>query len=189
MPISTFLDVKCPSIRLTGEIDMPLCFALIDEMKLLHDYYQFRTIELQIDSPGGSAEALRHLVMSIQDWRQGNGRVLRTLALNQVCSAAALLLSFGTIGHRYAMESSRLLYHPARTVFTQGTVQTVAQLHMTSQNLEECDTKFLDLLAEHVCGGSRELNAYRRKLKRLFDKERFIEPAEAKTLRLIDEVV
>jgi ATP-dependent protease ClpP protease subunit len=189
MPIATFLDTSCPSIRITGDIDMPLCFVLIDEMKLLHDYYQFRTIELQIDSPGGSADALRYLVTSIADWRQGNGRVLKTLALNRVCSAAAILLSFGTMGHRRALASSRLLYHPVRTVFPQGTVHTVAQLRMTSMDLEDCDSKFLDLLAEHVCRRSNMVDPYKRRLKRLFETERYIEPGEAKRMKLIDEVV
>jgi len=168
---------------------MPVCYALIDEMKLLHDYYQFRTIELQIDSPGGSAEALHHIVLSTREWSKGNGRVLRTVALNQACSAAAILLSFGTVGHRQAMSSSRLLYHAIRTVFTQNTVQTVAQLRMMSRNLEEWDGKFLDLLSEHVCTSEKDRASYRRMLKRLFQKERFIDAEEAKTFGLIDKVV
>jgi ATP-dependent Clp protease protease subunit len=189
MSITTLLDVACPSIRLTGEIDMPACYALIDEMKLLHDYYRFRTIELQIDSPGGSADALGYLVLSLRDWREGNGRTLKTVALNQACSAAALLLSLGTMGHRQASPASRLLYHPMRTEFSQGTVRTGAQLRMTSRLIEEWDGKFLDMLASHVCREESERPAYRRKLKRLFQKERFIEPNEAVSYCLIDKVV
>ncbi len=183
------LDVKCPSIRLTGDIDMPVCYALIDELKLLREYYQFRTIELQIDSPGGSAEALHHMLLSMRDWTQGNGRVLKTVALSQACSAAALLLSFGTIGHRRAMASSRLLYHPMRTVFNQNTVQTVSQLKMMSRHMEEWDGRFLDMLAEHVHTCPDERAAYRRRMKRLFKKEIFLDAQEAVALRLIDGVM
>jgi ATP-dependent protease ClpP protease subunit len=189
MPITTLLDATCPVIRLTGEIDMPVCYALIDEMKLLHDYYQFRTIELQIDSPGGSADALHHIVISMRDWSNGNGRVLKTVALNQACSAAAMLLSFGTVGHRHAMQSSKLLYHAIRTVFTQNTVQTVSQLRMTSRNLEEWDGKFLDMLSKHSCPAEKETGSYKRMLKRLLQKEKYIDAAQAKSMGLIDKVV
>jgi ATP-dependent protease ClpP protease subunit len=189
MPITTLLDATSPVIRLTGDIDMQVCYALIDEMKLLHDYYQFRTVELQIDSPGGSADALHHIVLSMRDWSQGNGRVLRTVALNQACSAAAMLLSFGTVGHRHALATSRLLYHPIRSVFTQHTVQTVSQLRMMSRNLEEWDGKFLDMLSEHACAAGKDRAAYRRMLKWLFQKEKFINAEQAKALSLIDVVV
>lgn len=60
--------------------------------------YQFRIIDLHIDSPGGSADALHYLVHALDPWRRGEGRVLRTFGVNEVASAAALLLSFGTVG-------------------------------------------------------------------------------------------
>ena len=47
--LTTMLDIA--TIRLTGEIDMAAAFGLIDELRLLTDYYQFRTVTLEIDSP------------------------------------------------------------------------------------------------------------------------------------------
>jgi ATP-dependent protease ClpP protease subunit len=112
MPIATTLERSVAVIRLTGEIEMPVSYALLDELKLLHNYYQFRTVELQIDGLGGNADALHHLVQSLSAWRKGEGRILRTLGLNEVASAAALLLSFGTLGHRCLFAHSRVLCHP-----------------------------------------------------------------------------
>jgi ATP-dependent Clp protease, protease subunit len=189
MPLTTLLDATCPVIRLTGDIDMPVCYALIDELKLLHDYYQFRKVELQIDSPGGSADALHQMVISMRDWSKGNERILKTVALNQACSAAAMLLSFGTVGHRHAMSTSRLLYHEVRSVTPQNTVQTIAQLRMMGRNLEEFHGKFLNMLSEHCCAPGKDVAAYRRSLKKLFQKEKFIDAEEAKAFSLIDRVV
>jgi ATP-dependent protease ClpP protease subunit len=188
MPITTLLDAHCPSIRLTGEIDMTVGYALIDEIKLLRSYYQFRTVELQIDSPGGSAEALQYIVLSMQEWRRGKGHVLRTVALNEVCSAAAIMLSLGTVGHRVASAHSRLLYHPARSTTLSGVTQTVPQLRVVGRRLEHWNKYSMNLLIEHVAG-SEDATEYRKRLNKLFRQERFISGAEACEFRLIDRVV
>jgi ATP-dependent protease ClpP protease subunit len=195
MPIATTLDAKAPMIRLTGEIDMPVSYALLDEIKLLHDYYQFRTIDLHIDSPGGSADALHYLVHALDPWRKGEGRVLRTFGVNEVASAAALLLSFGTVGYRTASSRSRLLYHSVRSVQRENSMQTVAQLRVATRRLEHWDHCFVDLLVEHTlaCGtlqsrDGAEAASYRKKLSRLMRKEKFITPEQALELKLIDRI-
>lgn len=190
MPIVTTLDAKAPMIRLTGEIDMPVSYALLDEIKLLHGYYQFRTIDLHIDSPGGSADALHYLVHALDPWRKGEGRVLRTFGVNEVASAAALLLSFGTVGYRTASSRSRLLYHPVRTVQRENSMQTVAQLRSATRRLEHWDKCFVDLLVKHTLQSNDATDAasYRKKLSRLIRQERYITPQQAVELKLIDRV-
>ncbi len=188
MPISTSLAAHAPMIRLTGDIDMPVSYALLDEIKLLHDYYQFRTIDLHIDSPGGSADALYYLVHALEPWRKGDGRVLRTFGVNEVASAAALLLSFGTIGYRTASSRSRLLYHSVRSIQHENSMQTVAQLRVTTRRLARWDTCFVDLLAEHTFKEGSDTAGYRKKLFRLFSKEKYISPQQAVELNLIDRI-
>ncbi len=188
MPIVTTLDTKAPKIRLTGEIEMPVSYALIDELKILHDYYQFRVIDLHIDSPGGSADALHYLVHALEPWRRGEGRVLRTFGINEVASAAALLLSFGTVGHRTASSRSRLLYHSVRTVQHENTMQTVAQLRVVTRRLERWDECFVDLLVRHTMKDVGDVAGYRRKLFRLMGKDKYISPQQAVELNLIDGI-
>src|SRR5262249_21951819 len=154
--------------------------------KLLHGYYQFRTIDLHIDSPGGDADALRYVVHSLDPWRKGEGRVLRTFGLNQAASAAAMLLSLGTLGHRFAFWRCRLLYHSVRNVQMANAAHTAAQLHVVKRRLEGWDKWFVDLLSEHT-GGSDGVS-YRRKILRLLHQDKFISPEEALQLKLIDRV-
>jgi len=188
MPLTTILETGIPSIRLTGSIDMPIAYALLDELKLLRDYYQFRTVELQIDSPGGDVSALHHLVQSLGSWRDGS--VLRTVGLHEICSAAAILLSFGTVGHRSASSHSRLLYHHVRTSFKEDEQQTMVQLRARERRLGHWDRFVLDGLVEHIsCSVDvGEKDTYRRKLKRLFQQEKFISAEQAVGLKLIDRV-
>jgi len=192
MPISTSLAARAPMIRLTGEIDMPVSYALLDEIKLLHDYYQFRTIDLHIDSPGGSADALHYLVHALDPWRRGEGRVLRTFGVNEVASAAALLLSFGTMGYRTASSRSRLLYHSVRSIQRENTTQTVAQMRVATRMLAHWDHRFVDLLVEHTlaedAADAAGRLAYHRKLSRLMRKEKYISPEQAMEFKLIDRI-
>ena len=191
MPLSTSLDASRPVIRLTGDIEMPVAYALVDEVTLLHDYYRFRSVELHIDSPGGSADALHYLVHALEPWSRGEGRILRTLGMNEVASAAAMLLSFGTVGHRAASKRTRLLYHTVRSVQRENTPHTVAQLKVVTRRLEHWDRMFVDLLAEHAlpgCSGA-EAVSFRAKLKRLMRRETFIAPELAREMKLIDRIV
>jgi len=187
MPITTMMNSDCPVIRLTGSIDMPVGYALLDEIKLLHDYYQFRTIELEIDSPGGDVDALHYIVQALAPWIRGEGRVLKTRALNQAASAGAMLLSFGTLGHRAASPHSRLLYHNMRTSFADGSSHTLAQLKAREKSLGVWERRFIDLLVEHVGHGQNKA-AYRKRLGRLINQERYITASVAHELRLIDKV-
>jgi ATP-dependent protease ClpP protease subunit len=188
MPITTMLDAAIPVIRLTGEIEMPVSYALIDEIKLLHGYYQFRTIDLHIDSLGGNADALHFLVHALASWRKGEGRVLRTFAINEAASAAAMLLSFGTLGHRTASKRSRLLYHPVRSIQRENSAHTVAQLRVVTRRLERWDHWFVDLLAEHTLKETDDAANYRRRLTRLMRQEKFISPEQALEFKLIDRI-
>jgi ATP-dependent protease ClpP protease subunit len=189
MPIATTLDAAVPVIRLTGEIEMAVAYSLLDEIKLLHDYYQFRTIDLHLDSPGGSADALYYLAHALSPWRKGEGRVLRTFGMNEVASAAAMLLSLGTLGYRTASKRSRLLYHSVRSVQQQNTSQTATQLLVVKRRLERWDHWFVDLLTEHTLRrGEGDSVLYRRKIARLMRQEKFISPEQAVELKLIDRV-
>jgi ATP-dependent Clp protease, protease subunit len=189
MPLLTMLDSHCPSIRLTGEIDMALALALLDELVLLYGYYQFRTVELQIHSPGGDTAALHFLVQELEPWRKAEDRTLKTVGVGEVASAAAMLLSFGSAGHRSALKQTRLLYHPVRTVYMAGVAQTGSQLRAATRRLERWDKYFVDLMAEHIAGADEEERALcRKKLKRLFGQEKFISAEEACQMKLIDSV-
>ena len=191
MPITTTLDASAPVIRLTGEIDLGLSYALLDEINLLHDYYQFRDVSLHIDSLGGSADALHLLVHALEPWSRGEGRVLRTFGLNQVASAAAMLLSFGTVGYRTASRNSRLLYHSVRAIPQANSMHTVTQLRVATRSLEHWDKRFVDLLVGHTLQTKdvSETAVYRRKLARLMRRDRVISPEQARDMRLIDRVV
>src|SRR2546428_13721451 len=67
-----------------------------------------RDILMYINSPGGSFTSL----MAIYDTMQFVRPDIQTYCLGQAASAAAVLLSAGTPGKRFALPNSRILIHP-----------------------------------------------------------------------------
>ena len=87
-------------------------YSLIDNIELALTYYQ-TPVEIRIHSPGGDAQSLRYFASRISEWRK-SGMYIGTVAMAECASAAALMLSLGTLGFRRASYSSRLLYHRPR---------------------------------------------------------------------------
>ena len=88
-----------------------------------------RDILMYINSPGGSFTSL----MAIYDTMQFVRPDIQTYCLGQAASAAAVLLSAGTPGKRYALPNSRVLIHqPA----TEGTYGQVSDLEIQANEIQ-----------------------------------------------------
>ena len=140
-------------IRLKGPVESESIIWLCDEIDLAVDYYNYRRVDIQIDSPGGEIAALDYFMTRLSDWRQVEGLVLGTLALTRAASAAAMILSLGSIGHRRAYPSAQLLYHDSRIMSGEGTVWTRQSLDRHRHALAETDARLTRALAAHVMAG------------------------------------
>jgi ATP-dependent protease ClpP protease subunit len=138
-------------------------------------YFNYDTIELCIHSPGGSVAALKYFNACRERW-ENKGIRLRTIALNEACSAAAFMLSCGTLGERVAKSHSTLVYHFGRlsseNVFGHMQSQTGGQL--TAKRSKQAVDKLLSLqrmmvnedeyllgyLFQHIFGDARKANAW-----------------------------
>jgi ATP-dependent protease ClpP protease subunit len=122
--------------------------ALCDEINLAIDYYQYQRFILQIDSVGGSATALEYYLQQLVRWRQRNV-CIGTQALTRAYSAAAIMLSLGDIGHRWAYSTSRLLYHNPRVV-TEGSAIDAHRLIDMYRELTLVNDHMVNQLASHI---------------------------------------
>lgn len=142
-------------IRLQGPIENESVFQLCDEINLAVDYYHYRKIEIELDSPGGSVDSLEYYLGHLARWRK-NRIAVSTLAMTKVASAAAIILSMGDIGKRRAYPSSQILYHDSR-IFGSGEIGwTKAQLETQRAQLEETDNRLMTHLIQHVYAKVKE---------------------------------
>lgn len=126
-------------------------------LDLLHQglgYYCYNHITLRINSAGGEADALLHFIGELKRVRQqrlseGRPFILETEASIMCCSAAAIMLSLGTLGYRTVRQDSKLLYHTSRSTM-QGNQYTGDRLDELSRNHKILDRRILIEILRHI---------------------------------------
>ena len=133
-----------------------------------------RDIMLYINSPGGSFTALTAIYDTMQFVRPD----IMTICLGQAASAAAIILTGGTKGKRYALENSRILLHqPSSEGGGQGSdIEIQAAEIMRMRGLLET------MLATH---SSRSVE----QIAKDIDRDKILTAAEAVEWGLIDQVL
>ena len=134
-----------------------------------------RDILVYINSPGGSFTSL----MAIYDTMQFVRPDIQTYCLGQAASAAAVLLSAGTPGKRYALPNSRVLIHqPA----TEGTYGQVSDLEIQANEIQRVRRQMEVILAKHTKKDPDQIRAD-------IERDKILTAEEAKAYGIIDEVL
>ncbi len=136
-------------IRLNDDIDAQSIFSLCDEVELAADYYHYSFVDIHINSQGGSVPALEYFLTQMHQWRRRHNLTIGTLAISQVASAAAVILSLGDVGYRRAYPSAEILYHNAR-IATPNAFLTRSALQVLSKQVGKLDERMLNEVVEHV---------------------------------------
>lgn len=137
-------------IRFSGEVNADRVFSLCDEIDLAVQYYCYPSVRIEIDSPGGELNSLRHYIARLRDWRRQGARI-ETLALTRCSSAAAYMLSLGDVGCRMAMPRTTLLYHNTRL---SGSTEPLTSDHLgrLKEQLTQADAELTVELLRHLHG-------------------------------------
>ncbi|HBF13619.1 MAG TPA: ATP-dependent Clp endopeptidase proteolytic subunit ClpP [Deltaproteobacteria bacterium] len=155
-------------------IDDNVANLLIAQLLFLESDDPEKDIFIYINSPGGSVTA----GLAIYDTMQYIRPDVATFCMGQCASMAALLLSAGTIGKRYALPHSRILIHqPLGGVQGQAT-----DIDIQAKEILRLKEALNQILAKHT----------KQSIKRIqMDTERdyFMSGPEAKEYGIIDEVV
>lgn len=118
---------------------------LIDAIDNAFNYFNYDGIELVLQSPGGSIVSMQILLDKFKKY-QNEGKVLATKGYIDVASAAAIILSAGTIGERSADKYCRILHHNSRVCGKNMTI-TSEDAKKYSEELDLYDKEFIKLLA------------------------------------------
>ncbi|WP_424184809.1 ATP-dependent Clp protease proteolytic subunit [Actinokineospora sp. G85] len=134
-----------------------------------------RDITMYINSPGGSFTSL----MAIYDTMQYVRPDVATFCLGQAASAAAVLLSAGTKGKRFALPNARVLIHQPST---EGVYGQVSDLEIQAAEIQRIRDQLDTTLAQHT-GKSVE------QVRQDTERDKILTAAEAKEYGIIDEVL
>jgi ATP-dependent Clp protease protease subunit len=134
-----------------------------------------RDIIMYINSPGGSFTSL----MAIYDTMQFARPDVQTYCLGQAASAAAVLLSAGTPGKRFALPNSRILIHQPSM---EGAYGQVSDLEIQANEIQRVRRLMETTLARHTNKSPDEVRAD-------IERDKILTADEAKEYGIVDEVL
>ena len=161
-------------IFLGTPIDDMIANNLCAQVLFLESENPDREINLYINSPGGDITAL----FAIYDTMQFVKNDISTFCYGQAASAAAVLLSAGTPGKRFALPHARILIHQPYG----GAAGQAADIEIQAKEILRMRDLLDEMLAHHT-GQSIE------KVKNDTDRDFIMSADEAKLYGIVDEVI
>ncbi|KXK00293.1 MAG: ATP-dependent Clp protease proteolytic subunit ClpP [Acidobacteria bacterium OLB17] len=155
-------------------IDDQIANLLVAQLLFLEAEDPERDINLYINSPGGSITA----GMAIYDTMQFIKNDVTTICVGQCASMAALLLTAGTKGKRFALPHSRILIHQP----SGGAQGQATDVRIMAEEILRMREMTSQLIAHHT-GQTFE------QVEKDVERDRILNPLQAKEYGLIDEVI
>ena len=161
-------------VFITGPISYEMSTVVIAQLLFLEAENPDKSISVYINSPGGMVTS----GLAIYDTNQYIRPKISTMCVGQAASMGSLLLSSGAKGHRFSLPNARIMVHQPSGGF-QGQATDI-EIHAK----EILDLK--DRL-NHIYG--KHTGQSVKKISEMLERDKFLNPIEAKELGLIDEIV
>jgi ATP-dependent Clp protease protease subunit len=161
-------------VLLGTPIDDHVANLMIAEFLYLQSEDPKKDIEFYINSPGGTVTA----GMAIYDTIHMLSCDVKTFCVGQAASMAAVLLSAGTKGKRYALPNARIMIHQPLG----GTEGSATDISIHAREILRVRQSLNEILAHHT-GQSVE------KVEKDTDRDYFMSAEEAREYGVVDEVL
>jgi ATP-dependent Clp protease protease subunit len=156
-------------------IDDVVANLVVAQMLFLESEDPDREISLYINSPGGSVTA----GMAIYDTMQFVRCPVTTFCIGQCASMAAVLLTAGTKGRRFALPNSRILIHQPHAGGISG---QASDIKIAAEEILRLRERINEILAYHT-GKPVE------QIEKDVDRDRIMSAMQAKEYGIIDQVI
>lgn len=150
--------------------------AVIAQLLFLESQDPSKDIQLYINSPGGAVSA----TLAIYDTIQHIKPDVKTICVGLAASGAAILLSSGTKGKRYALPNSEIMIHQVIGMIPES---TAVEIELTAKHIVKLKDKLNRIIAVHTGQILEKIES---------DTERgdfYMDAKEAKDYGLIDEII
>lgn len=162
-------------IFLGGPITDPLANAIIAQLLFLESQDEKRDIKIYINSPGGSVPA----TLAIYDTMQYVKSDVSTICVGMAASGAALLLSAGAKGKRFALSNSEIMIHQ---VMAGGIEGQAVEIEISARHIIRLKDRLNQILAKH---SGKPLD----QVEKDTDRDYYMTSDEARKYGLIDEII
>lgn len=155
-------------------IDDNIANLIVAQLLFLQSEDEKKEIKFYINSPGGSVTA----GLAIYDTLQHVKPDIATICIGQAASMAAVLLSAGTKGKRFALPNSRIMIHQIMG----GAEGQASDVEIQANEMLRLKKKLNEILVNHT------RQTYD-KIDRDTDRDFFMSPEDAKKYGLIDKIL
>jgi ATP-dependent Clp protease protease subunit len=162
-------------VFLGGTINDAVANIVIAQMLFLDHREPNKEMVMYINSPGGEVTA----ALAIYDTMQFVKSPVSTICIGLAASAAAVILSAGTKGKRFALPNSEIMIHQ---VAMEGVGGQATEIEITAKEILKIKARLNDVLSKHT-GQSLK------KIEKDTDRDYFMSADEAKKYGLIDEII
>lgn len=161
-------------IFLGSPIDDNVANLVVAQLLFLQSEDEKKDIRFYINSPGGSVTS----GLAIYDTMQHVKPDIATICIGQAASMAAVLLSAGAKGKRFALPNSRIMIHQIMG----GAEGQASDVEIQAREMLRLKKRLNEMLVEHT---KQPYN----KIDKDTDRDYFMSPEEAKKYGLIDKIV
>ena len=161
-------------VLLSGEVNDESANLIVAQLLFLQAQDPKKTINMYINSPGGSVTA----GLAIYDTMQFISCPVATYCIGQAASMGAVLLTAGAKGKRFALPNARIMIHQPWG----GAEGKASDIEITAREILRLKEKLNEILAKH--SGKKMADVVRDT-----DRDYFMGAEEAKSWGLIDEVL
>ena len=161
-------------VFITGGVGDEMATVIIAQLLFLEAENPDKPISMYINSPGGIVSS----GLAIYDTIQYIKPQVSTMCVGQAASMGSLLLAAGEKGKRFALPNSRIMVHQPSGGF-QGQATDI-EIHAK---------EILDLKSRLNTIYSKHTGQSVKKIGEMLERDKFLNPDEAKNLGLIDEIV
>lgn len=137
-------------LSINGVISEETALEFERRLESLFDYYQYRSLQVDINSPGGSHSGLFHILFVMSRARK-QGLRIHCKSTFLAASAGALLLALGEVGSRTVHCYTTVLFHYCRAQNLPQVTADSAQ-HI-SQAMQQADQTVLTFIQQHLLSG------------------------------------
>lgn len=136
--------IKDRIIFLTEEIDAEVASTIAATLFFLDKQDEEEPISLYINCPGGDVEQGLFVIYDMMNMIKAP---VKTFCIGEASSAAAVILSAGSIGHRYALPNSRIMIHEIQVSDLGGSGTNVEN---QSKTIKYINRRVQEILARHT---------------------------------------
>jgi ATP-dependent Clp protease, protease subunit len=161
-------------VFLGQEVDDQVANLIISQMLFLEAQDNKKDIALYINSPGGVAYA----GMAIYDVMQHVEPDVSTICVGMGMSAAAMILSGGTPGKRFALPNARIMIHQGSA----GARGAPSDMEIQLREVLSLTRRMAEIIAHHSGRPVEQVSAD-------IDRDRYMTAAEARDYGIVDDII